>query len=106
MFADLISPLLAGLALLVASTIAGVLPVKKLIQVYEAKHELKHGSAGFLRTLSGWSIIALWLMAAWFFATIVGDWGASGDLEGAIDRSWLRLQVMIEIAVAILESDN
>ena len=56
--------------------------VKKLIRVHEAKHELKRGSAGFLRSVSGWSMIALWLMAVWFLATIIGDWGATGDLDG------------------------
>ena len=95
----------AGLALLVAATALGVLPVVKLIQVYEAKHELKHGSAGFFRSISGWSIIALWLMAVWFFATIIGDWAVSGDLNAAADRSLLRLRILIEIAIAVMESD-
>jgi len=34
---------------------------KKLIQVREAKHELKHGTLGFAQTMSGWIIIVLWL---------------------------------------------
>ena len=80
-------------------------PVKKLIAVREAKHELKHGSAGFIRSMSGWAIIAFWLMAAWFFATIIGDWGVSGDLDGAIERSMLRLRILLEIAAALGESD-
>ncbi|WP_420011460.1 hypothetical protein [Tateyamaria sp.] len=76
-----------------------------MITVYEAKHELKQGSAGWLRSIGGWSIIAFWLMTTWFVATVIGDWGATGDLEGAIDRSWLRLRVLLEIAVAIMDSD-
>ena len=103
--ADVFAPLIAGFALFALATVVGVLPVRKLIQIREAKHELRHGSAGFIRTLAGWSAIALWLLATWFFATIVGDWGATGDLDGAIARSWLRLRIILEIAIAIMESD-
>lgn len=105
MQADLIYPALFGLGLFIVSTAIGVGMVRKLIQVQEARHELKRGSAGFLRTISGWSMIALWLMAVWFFATIIGDWGATGDLDGAIERGWLRLYVLLEIAAALLDSD-
>lgn len=102
---ELIYPLIAGLALFAVATFIGVAPVRKLIQVYEAKHELKHGSAGFLRSLSGWVVIAFWLMTTWFLATVIGDWGASGDLEGAIERSLLRLRILLEIAIALMDSD-
>ena len=105
MQADLIYPALFGLWLFIVSTAIGVGMVRKLIQVHEARHELKRGSAGFLRTISGWSMIALWLMAVWFFATIIGDWGATGDLDGAIERGLLRLYVLLEIAAALLDSD-
>lgn len=98
-------PILAGLALLAISTALGMVPVVKLIKVREAKHELKHGSAGFIRTISGWTMIAFWLMATWFFATIIGDWGVTGDLSGATDRAWLRLRILLEIAAALAESD-
>ena len=77
---DLIYPIIAALGVFIVSTGVGVAMVRKLIQVHEAKHELKHGSAGFLRTVSGWSMIAIWLMVVWFSATIIGDWGVSGDL--------------------------
>lgn len=103
---DLLAPSLTALALLIAGTLMGIWPVKKLIAVQEAKHELKHGSAGFLRSLSGWSIIAFWLMSLWFGGTILGDWAVSGDLDGALDRAWLRLRILIEIAIAIAESDG
>ena len=102
---DLIYPAIAALTLFIVSTGIGVGMVKKLIQVAEAKHELKQGSAGFLRTISGWSMIAIWLMSAWFCATIIGDWGATGDLDGAIARGWIRLQILLEIAVALMDSD-
>lgn len=105
MHPDLIYPMLAGLALFATSTVFGVGMVKKLIQVHEARHELKRGSAGFLRSISGWSMIALWLIGVWFLSTIIGDWGATGDLDGALARSWLRLRIVLEIAAAVMDSD-
>ena len=66
-------------------------------------HRVLLGQLG--RSISGWSIIALWLMAVWFFATIIGDWAVSGDLNAAADRSLLRLRILIEIAIAVMESD-
>ncbi|MBM1218791.1 hypothetical protein JQU17_01170 [Ponticoccus sp. SC2-23] len=74
--------------------------MRKLIQVREAKHELKHGSAGFIRTTSGWFVIVLWLAFSWFGATVLGDWWATGDLEGAIDRGLIRLEILLEILAA------
>lgn len=98
---DPLGPYLAILLLLALSTAFGIAPVKKLIEVREAKHELKHGSAGFLRTTAGWFVIVLWLAFTWFAATIIGDWWATGDLERAIERGWLRLQIMLEILAAL-----
>ena len=98
---DVFAPILGALLLLVVSTMFGIAPVKKLIEVREAKHELKHGSAGFLRTTAGWFVIVLWLAFTWFGATILGDWWATGDLEGAIARGWLRLRVLLELLAAL-----
>ena len=98
-------PLLATLALFALSTGVGMCQVAKIIQIREAKHELKQGSAGFLRSLSGWSVIFIWFGLVWFCATIIGDWGATGDLEGAIERGWVRLQILLEILAALAESD-
>lgn len=56
---DLVAPYVWGVALLAGSAVIGIGPVRKLIQVREAKHELKHGSAGFIRTTSGWFVIVL-----------------------------------------------
>jgi hypothetical protein len=98
-------PLMATLVLLALSTAIGMGQVVRLIRIYEARHELRQGSAGFIRTVSGWSVIALWLMAVWFVATVIGDWGATDDLAGAIDRAWLRLRILLEIAVALMDSD-
>ncbi|APE43297.1 hypothetical protein BOO69_07590 [Sulfitobacter alexandrii] len=98
-------PLIATLGLLALSTAVGILPVIKLIRVYEARHELRPGSAGRLRSVAGWAVIAFWLMATWFLATIIGDWHMSGDLAGAVDRSWLRLRILLEIAAALGDND-
>lgn len=97
------APFLALAVLLVLSAAFGVRPMRKLIEVREAKHELKHGSAGFIRTTSGWFVIVLWLAFSWFAATVLGDWWATNDLEGAIDRGMIRLQILLEILAAFGE---
>lgn len=98
-------PLIATLVLMALSTALGMAQVKKLIEIHEARHELKHGSAGFIRSIAGWSFIAFWGMGVWFVATIIGDWGATGDLHAAMDRAWLRLRILLEIAAALAEHD-
>ena len=98
-------PALAALLLLALSTGVGMAQVAKIIKVYEAKHELKQGSAGFIRSIAGWSLVAFWVMAVWFVATIIGDWWATDDLGGAVDRAWLRLRILLEIAAALGEQD-
>ena len=75
--------------------------VVKIISIHEAKHELKQGSAGWIRSISGWTLVVAWLLVTWFLATIIGDWYISADLEGAIDRSWARLRIMLEILAAL-----
>lgn len=98
--------ILASVAVLfVSMTAAGIAPVLRLIRISEAKHELKRGSASFIRTLAGWSVIAVWIGATWFSATIIGDWAVTGDLAGAIDRGMLRLYVLLEILAALAASD-
>lgn len=82
------------------ASLNGVIPVKKLITMREARHELKQGSAGQLRGLAGWMFILLWAAATWFCATILGDWHTSGDLDGALERAMLRLRVLLEILAA------
>lgn len=99
-------PILLSLSVVfVASTAIGIFPVLRLIRINEAKHELKQGSASFIRMLAGWSVIAMWIGATWFCATIIGDWAMSGDLDGAIDRGMLRLYVLLEILAALAASD-
>jgi len=96
-----LGPLFAGLLLFASATVIGIWPIKKIIQMVEAKHELKQGSAGYLRTLSGWAVIAFWIMATWFLATILGDWHTYGDLDAAIGRAWRRFEVLLHIAAAL-----
>jgi hypothetical protein len=96
-----IGPLIATILLICSAAALGLYPIRKLIQVREAKHELKHGSAGFLRTMSGWIIIAIWLAAIWFIATILGDWWAFGNLDAALVRSLRRLELILIILEAL-----
>ncbi|MEO0486618.1 MAG: hypothetical protein AAF092_11960 [Pseudomonadota bacterium] len=95
--ADLLLPALAALALLAGGTLVGYGASKKLITMGEARHGLKQGSASQLRALAGWFWVLLWLAVLWFGGTIIGNWGATGDLEGAINRSELRLWLLIEL---------
>ena len=97
----MILPFTIGLALLGVSTLLGILPVRKLIEIREARHELRRGSSGFLVTVSGWAFIAFWIMAVWFGATVLGDWATHGDLAAALDRAALRLRILLELAMAL-----
>jgi hypothetical protein len=102
----LTAPILLSIAtLFVSMTALGIPQVLRLIRIAEAKHELKLGSASFIRTLAGWSVIAVWIGATWFFATIIGDWAMTGDLAGAVDRGMLRLYVLLEILATLASSD-
>ena len=96
-----IAPFLFGLGLLAVATVVGVVPVRKLIQIREAKHELRHGSSGFILSVSGWAFIAFWIMGVWFAATVLGDWATHGDLAAAMDRAALRARILLEIAMAL-----
>ncbi|MEM1276159.1 MAG: hypothetical protein AAGH74_06525 [Pseudomonadota bacterium] len=96
-----LTPEIATLLILCTASILGIYPIKKLIDVKEARHELRHGSPGFLRTISGWTIIVVWLVTTWFLATITGDWWATGDLEGALQRSGRRLELVLRILAAL-----
>ncbi|MGB5865824.1 MAG: hypothetical protein WBG95_16165 [Sulfitobacter sp.] len=100
----LLNPLIAGLILFVLFAVVGMIPMRRLIALHEAQHELRHGSASWIREVAGWTSIVLWLMLVWFVSTIIGDWAVSGDLDGAIARSWLRLRILLEIASALGDS--
>jgi len=100
---DVLAPFLATIGLIALSAGVGILPMRKIVQMREARHELKHGSASFLRAMSGWLFIALWLTATWFCATIIGDWGVTGDLDGAIARSGRRLEILLHLLAAFAD---
>ncbi|MGX9355701.1 hypothetical protein ACS3SW_11270 [Roseobacteraceae bacterium S113] len=95
------APLLATLALVFCATALGILPMRKWIEVREARHELKRGSASFFRGLAGWVIVVIWIGATWFAATILGDWWVSEDLSGAIARSRYRLEILLHLLAAL-----
>lgn len=99
-------PIFAGLILFCVSMAAGMFNVVKIITIYEAKHELRHGSAGWIKAISGWSLVVVWLLVTWFLATIIGDWYISGDVEAAMERAEVRLWIMLEIIAAVLDSDS
>jgi len=94
-------PALAAVGILALGTLIGVWPTQKLIRVKEAQHDLRQGSAGWLREIGGWIVVVLWLAAIWFGGTIIGDWAATGDLGRALERSLLRLQILLEILAAL-----
>ncbi len=96
-----VAPIVSTLFLICLAAPIGIYPIRKYIQIQEAKHELKHGSAGFIRSFGGWIIIAIWVAVVWFIATILGDWWASGDINGAIERSGRRLEVLFRIISAM-----
>jgi len=98
-----LGPIIAVLLLIFLAASVGVYPIRKLIRIQEAKHELKHGSPGFFRTMSGWIIIVLWLTATWFFSTIIGDWWATDDLSAAIHRSGRRLELLLRILATLTD---
>ncbi len=96
-----LGPILVAAITIGIGAVIGMYPIQKLIQIQEAKHELKQGSASFFRTTVGWMVIVLWLAAVWFVMTIIGDWWATGDLDGAIERSGRRLRLLLTILQAI-----
>lgn len=97
------APFLFGLGLFFVATLVGMAPVRKLIEIREARHELRRGSAGFLVTVSGWAFIAFWIMAVWFAATILGDWATHGDLSAALERAAWRARILLEIAASLAD---
>ena len=94
-------PLLLMIPLFFVTTLIGVASVKKMISMYEARHELKQGSAGFLRSMSGWIIIVIWALLSIWAASFLGDWHTTGDLNGATDRAVIKLHIILEILAAM-----
>ncbi|MEO0665084.1 MAG: hypothetical protein AAFY97_05045 [Pseudomonadota bacterium] len=98
---SLAEPALATLALFIMGTLVGYWPTRRLIAMREARHELKQGSASFLRAMGGWVVVLAWLAVLWFGGTIIGDWVRLEDLDAALRRSELRLRIILEILAAL-----
>ncbi len=103
---DILPQLLTGAAILAAATLFGMRAVRKLVEVHEDRTEMRFGSPGRLRMIRGWSVAGAWLLGTWFLATIVGDWGRTGDLGGAVGRAQVRAYVVLEIVGAMAEADE
>ncbi|MDJ0628899.1 MAG: hypothetical protein QNJ44_11615 [Rhodobacter sp.] len=103
---DLYAALLAGFVVCLASTLLGARAVRKWIEVYEARREMRAGSPGRMRMIRGWSAIAVWIGVTWFLGSVLGDWGSTGDLDSALERSGARLYVVAELLMAFVESDQ
>ncbi len=97
----LLLSILSLTALWVFATVGGIVPVRKLIQMREARHELKKGSAGYLRIMGRWALVLIWALIVWYLATVLGDWSVSGDFDGAVARSMNRLEAIFRLVVAL-----
>ncbi|MBB5515277.1 hypothetical protein FHS89_001287 [Rubricella aquisinus] len=97
-------PALSVLVLLAVSTLIGLGQVRKTISIFEANHDLKKDSAGWLRSVTGWLVIVIWLSFTWLIATVIGDWAVTGDLDAAVDRGTVRLWVLLELLSALSDS--
>ena len=95
------SPLFAAAALFGLSTYFGLIPIYRLIQMHEARHELRQGSASQLRRAGGWVVVALWLATVMWCAVFLGDWWATGDYIAASDRAWLRIGLLAKLAASV-----
>lgn len=102
---DWVQPTFWGFVFLLVSSSTGVLSVQKIIQVIEAKSEMREDSPGFLRAVGGWSMVAIWAVLTLFAGSFIGDWAYTGDLEGATARAASRLEILMHILIAIAESD-
>ena len=102
----LFASLLAGFGIWLVSTAFGARAVRKWIEVHEARREMRAGSPGRMRMISGWSVIAVWLGITWFVGTVLGDWGSTGDLDAALSRSGARLYIVLEFLMALMASDQ
>lgn len=94
-------PYLSVIVLFAAATIFGMQPIHKIIEMREARHELKQGSAGWIRSLSGWSFVAFWIVGTGAFAGFLADWAQKGDLSMAIAQSGNPLNILSDIAATI-----
>ncbi|SLN17715.1 hypothetical protein ROG8370_00521 [Roseovarius gaetbuli] len=95
----------AALAIL-SLTVIGVWPARKFFEVLEAKSEMRAQSPSLLRTLRGWSIVAIWVVLTAYCGSFFGDWAKTGDLDGASERMMARGRIVIEAVAMIAASDK
>ena len=95
------SVLIAATILFSFSTYLGLIPVHRMIQRREAQHELRWGSASYVRRMGGLFIIFVWVITVIFLSMIIGDWGVTGDLDAALDRAGLRIGLLIKMAASL-----
>ena len=65
--------------------------VRKLIEVKEARDEMRHGSLGFERLREGRWAIVIWLIVIVILSTILGDWWHSESAGDAVGRFFQRI---------------
>ena len=95
------SPIFAALALFGLSTYFGLLPIYRLIQMHEARHELRASSASYLRRAGGWIIVAVWLGSVLFCAVFIGDWWITGDHAAAMARAVHRIGLLFQLLASL-----
>lgn len=83
------------------STFLGLIPVHRMIQRREAQHELRWGSASYFRRMGGLFLVFLWIITITFLSTVIGDWGATGDLDAALARAGRRIGLLIRFAASL-----
>lgn len=101
----MLQPLISGFMFLGLAVATGIYPAQKLIRVIEAKSEMQENSAGRLRAVGGWSVVAIWAILTAFAGSFIGDWIYTGDLDGATARAGSRLELLVYILMALAESD-
>ncbi|WP_298863023.1 hypothetical protein [uncultured Sulfitobacter sp.] len=94
------SLLFSVVALFGLSTYVGLIPVHRMIRRREAQHELRAGSASYLRRMGGVVFVMIWVVTVLCLSTILGDWAVTGDLNAALERAGMRTAVMLEIAAS------
>ena len=92
--------LFSAVALFGLSTYFRLLPVHRMIQRREAHHELRSGSASYLRRMGDAILFVTWIIVVLCLSSILGDWAVTGDLDAAMDRAGRRAAVLFKLAAS------
>ena len=95
------SVLVAAAILFGFSTYLGLIPVHRLIRRREAQHELRRGSASYFRRMGGLVVLCVWVITVFFFSTVIGDWGVTGDLDAAMERAGRRIGLLLRFIASL-----